>query len=344
MKIKSFFKVSVIAVSVAASFSASAGISIIDNEKGTFSIGGDVEFDLTADDYTDLAQDQDNNATAGGRILIDFSGERVLENGNFAAFKVNPLYKQQGGTALDDAWFKFGAKNDWNFTLGHFEAGDLSPAGQDTYVVDNSIYQADTARGRLDGSDITAGQVMFQKTMGAWGFELSSMIGANEGQDMDAIKTTDALIARPIVTWAGDMVSVAVGAEVNLVQDAYVNIDGSNASEWTGYGATTTIKVNDDLSFSLQAAFKDDNDADQLSAGIGAQYQNFFAKYIYGTTDGVTTAEEVTENVAYVSYRIPSILDLDNFDIYLAASYGSTEVNDQTTDETGGRIRFKYFF
>ena len=342
MKINNFFKMSLIAASVATSFSAFAGISIIDNEKGNFSIGGDVEFDLTADDYSEEASaDQDYNVTAGGRILIDINGERVLENGNFAAFKVNPLYKQQGGTGVDDAWFKFGAKNNWNFTLGHFEAADLSPAGQDTYVVAHSIYTADTARGRLDGSDVTAGQVMFQKTMGAWGFELSSMFGANEGQS-GTTKNKDAVIARPVITWAGDMVSVAVGAEVNLVTDAYVN-GTEDASDWTGFGATTTIKASDDLSLTLHTAFKDDNDADQLSAGIGAQYQNFYAHYLYGTTDG-TSATEVEEHVLYASYKVPSILDLDNFDIYLAASYGSKDVGSTSTDETGARIRFKYIF
>ncbi|MFT6987301.1 MAG: hypothetical protein ACJAT7_003155 [Psychromonas sp.] len=40
MKVNSFLKISVIAVSVATSLSAFAGISLINNEKGNFAIGG----------------------------------------------------------------------------------------------------------------------------------------------------------------------------------------------------------------------------------------------------------------------------------------------------------------
>ncbi len=38
-------------------------------------------------------------------------------------------------------------------------------------------------------------------------------------------------------------------------------------------------------------------------------------------------------------------MGLDNFDMYLGASYGTTKVDSGTTDkEYGSRVRFKYFF
>ena len=70
------------------SSAAHAGATF-DTPQGKLNFGGDVELDLTA------AQNSSNEAldAVGGRILLDVSGEHVKENGTFAGFKVNPLYK-----------------------------------------------------------------------------------------------------------------------------------------------------------------------------------------------------------------------------------------------------------
>jgi hypothetical protein len=331
----------ILAPSILALFVASAANAgqTFDTAAGSLYLGGDVEFDLTADNFSDA--DASDDQTLGGRLLIDIHGERVLDNGVFAAFAVAPTYGPSGGTGVDDAKFAFGVQHNWSLTLGHFEAADFNPAGQDTVVVPNTIYRGNDARGRASGS---AGQIMYQKSLGEVGFELSTLFGANE-DSLTTPKNKDAVIVRPALTWSNDTISAIVGAEINVIQDANVDAKGKDASDWIGYAASTSIKANDALSVTLNAAFKEDNDMDQLGLGIGAQYYNLYAHYQYGTTDIQGSSDEKEENIGYVSYKIPAVMDLDNFDIYLGASYGETKVGtDPSTDNLAGRVRFKYIF
>ena len=370
-------KLNVLVPSVLALFVASAAHAgaTFDTPQGKLNIGGDVEYDVTADNF---AENKDHNSTvadatdsqhADGRILLDINGERVLSNGNYAAFKLNPLWNQQGGTGSDDVWFGFGVKNDWGFKLGHFEAYDLSPAGQDTYVVGygDDIYRAKDGRGRNNNG----GQAMFTKESGQWHFELSTQFGetgattvsnlvsdaADEvnselgSERFSVVKNKDPLLARPVVAWTGDTVTVAVGAEINLVTDAYELRDAATGekesiSDWNGYGATTTIKATDDLSFTLRGAYRDADEWTDYSVGPGVQYQNFYAAYLFGKTDFDDTDVDVKTNVAYASYKIPAVMGIDNFDMYLGASWGNQKVagEELTNEELGGRVRFKYFF
>ena len=358
----------VLVPSVLALFVASAAHAgaTFDTPQGKLNIGGDVEYDLTADNFSEgHGADATDSQSLGGRILLDINGERVLSNGNFAGFKINPVYSPNGKYGSgEDSWFSFGVKNDWAVKLGHYEAYDLSPAGQDTYVVayGDSLYRAKDARGRAnDGS-----QAMFSKEVGQWHFEVSTLFGSDNGAydvfetsaDWDddsttpdaalVVKNKDPLLARPVVAWTGETVTVAVGAEINLIPDAYVtnDADRDDVSDWTGYGATTTIKATDDLTFSLRGAYRDADDFSQYSVGPGMQYQNFYAAYLYGETDidGSSDAD-VETNVVYASYKIPAVMGIDNFDMYLGASWGDQKIGDEdTTEELGGRVRFKYFF
>ncbi len=368
-------KLNVLVPSVLALFVASAAHAgaTFDTPQGKLNIGGDVEYDLTADNFSEgHGADATDTQSLGGRILLDINGERVLSNGNFAGFKINPVYSPNGKYGSgEDSWFAFGVKNDWAVKLGHYEAYDLSPAGQDTYVVGygDSLYRAKDARGRAnDGS-----QAMFSKEVGQWHFEVSTLFGSDNGlydseessgveitgvndegfvtgeaYSAGIVKNKDPLLARPVVAWTGDTVTVAVGAEINLIPDAYVtnDADREDVSDWTGYGATTTIKATDDLSFSLRGAYRDADEFSQYSVGPGMQYQNFYAAYLYGETevDG-SNDSDVKTNVVYASYKIPAVMGIDNFDMYLGASWGDQKVGDEdTTEELGGRVRFKYFF
>ena len=338
----------VLVPSVLALFVASAAHAgaTFDTPQGKLNIGGDVEYDLTADNFSEgHGADATDSQSLGGRIIFDVNGERVLSNGNFAGFKINPAYSTNGDY-LDgeDSWFSFGVKNDWAVKLGHYEAYDLSPAGQDTYVVGygDNLYRAKAARGRAnDGS-----QVMFSKEAGQWHMEVSTLFGDDNGMYDSAVveKNKDPLLARPVVAWTGETVTVAVGAELNLISNAYVDAAGEDISDWTGYGATATVKANDDLSFSLRGAYKAADEGDDFSVGPGMQYQNFYAAYLYGENENSDDVD--TEyNVVYASYKIPAVMGIDNFDMYLGASWGDEKVGDaDTTEQYGGRVRFKYFF
>lgn len=69
-----------------------------------------------------------------GRILIGLDGERLLDNKNYAGFTVQPLANIDGKVSLDDAAFYFGKKERWQFKLGRYEAYDMFPLNQDTFV------------------------------------------------------------------------------------------------------------------------------------------------------------------------------------------------------------------
>ncbi len=360
-------KLNVLVPSVLALFVASAahaGASF-DTPQGKLNIGGDVEYDVTADNFSEgHGADATDTQSLGGRILLDINGERVLSNGNFAGFKINPTYGTNGGYGSgEDHWFSFGVKNDWAVKLGHFEAYDLSPAGQDTYVADANmnLYRAKAARGRAnDGS-----QAMFSKEAGQWHFEVATLFGSDNNaydsdeaaQDIDGdgvatdpanvVKNKDPLLARPVVAWTGETVTVAVGAEINLIPDAYVtnDADRESVSDWTGYGATTTIKATDDLSFSLRGAYRTADEQKDYTVGPGIQYQNFYAAYLYGLNNPDGDDNNTKNHVVYASYKIPAVMGIDNFDMYLGASYGEIKADgEESVDQLGGRVRFKYFF
>ncbi|WP_320152038.1 carbohydrate porin [uncultured Tolumonas sp.] len=368
-------KLNVLVPSVLALFVASAAHAgaTFDTPQGKLMLGGDVEYNLDATHNNSDALVTDNQS-ANGRILVDIEGERALANGNYAAFKVNPTFDTNAVEGSgEDAWFGFGVKNDWGFKMGHYEAYDLSVAGQDTYTTGNEGYRAKLARGRASSGS----QVMLSKEAGQWHAEVSTLFGSDQAYTTSstesanlltgaittttvgsyhnvsgAVQNKDPLIARPVIAWTGDTVTVAVGGEFNLVSDAYTQgVDGANLSDWSGYGATTTVKVNDDLSLNLRGAYLNDVAGSSYSVGPGAQYQNFYVAYLYsknttdtdaalGTTDSHTKMNEV-----YASYKIPGVMGLDNFDMYLGASYGTTKVDSaDTVKDYGGRVRFKYFF
>ena len=97
-------KLNVLVPSVLALFVASAAHAgaTFDTPQGKLNIGGDVEYNLDAQNFgdTDTGSALGNTASdvqsANGRILLDFNGESFLANGNFAGFKINPVYTTNG--------------------------------------------------------------------------------------------------------------------------------------------------------------------------------------------------------------------------------------------------------
>ncbi|HAS26234.1 MAG TPA: hypothetical protein DCR64_12120, partial [Vibrio sp.] len=94
----------------------------------------------------------------------------------------------------------------------------------------------------------------------------------------------------------------------------------------------------------LRAAYasSDDEDADSMTAGIGAQYANAYVAVLYGEDGDSLDAEEIQ---VYASYKIPAVMDIDNFDVYLGAAYSEGEENGVDADDVfGAKIRLKYIF
>ncbi|GAL37609.1 putative glycoporin [Vibrio maritimus] len=364
---KNTFKLSLAAVLVSAAMGANAGISIVDNEQGNFSIGGDVEFDFN---FQDREGQENNEFNQSGRILLEFAGERITTNGHIFQVNVQPLMQSNGDVALDDAWFAFGAQDGWNLRMGRFEAFDMFPVGQDTFleysgdtsnelVADGApyVYQMKEARGR--GSD---GQIMYSQSFDNLYVELGSMIGDRSdlftggkyhGANIDQSKTKDSVLIRPVVGYQAGSFGIAASLETNLVKDAVVTTSGVDISDRMGYGVTANYTTAD-WNLIANFAYMDAVDEDNMTVGVNALYKGFGLGYIHANNEYENKKLTYTEGKAkvdtvYASYEFADVLAVDDFSIYLGAYY--TKVDDQTTakvfeedTDKGVRVRFKYFF
>jgi hypothetical protein len=347
-------KKQILAPTILALFVASAAHAgaTFDTASGTLNLGADVEFDYTSETDADLY--------SGGRILIDLNGMKALDNGYFVGFKLNPTWGQNGNAGADDIWIKFGEQSNWALQAGHFEATNLSPAGQDIYVNTGgtTMYRANFGRGRTGETDYSLddstdsvpgdGQLTFTKTMGdSATFELTA-------QSRDS---GNVVVLRPVITATpGDLVFLGVGAEFSAVGDESTDfartVSGTqtDATDWFGLGGYIGFNISDDLSLTARAAYLSDNRVetnafDAYTAGLNLQFKEFFIGALYGEGDADLAAEDTEELEVYASYRIADIMNFDNFDIYLGAGWSEAKVGGTTNDDTvGARVRLKYTF
>lgn len=368
------FKLSLGAVCVSFALSANAGISIVDNEQGNFSIAGNVELNFNyRDRESNPSGDQEFNQD--GRVLIEFAGEKYTNNDHFVGVKAQPLFESTGNVVLDDAYFEFGKKEGWAIKAGRFEAADMFPVGLDVFLeysgdTSNDLYtdgwaytyQMKEARGR--GSD---GQLMYYQTFGDLYVELSSMMGDRSNLFRDGVdgtyhgheidKSKDSFLIRPLVAYNMGQFRVAASMETNLVSNSVV-ANGVDISDRTGYGVTGNWS-NDEWSVNVNLAYLDAVDEKNLSTGINAVWNNFGIGYIYadneyenkeltGWVDG-----NVQVSTVYASYAFRDVLQVEKFDILLGSYY--TCISDELTrlqpdtnfsedEDMGARIRLFYAF
>ncbi|MCF4172333.1 carbohydrate porin [Vibrio sp. McD22-P3] len=372
---KNTFKLSLAAVLVSSAMAANAGISIVDNETGNFSIGGDVEFDFNYENFDrehPAAGESDYNFSQSGRILLEFSGERLTSTGHVFQVNVQPLMQSNGEVALDDAWFAFGAQDGWNVRMGRFEAFDMFPVGQDTFLEysgDTSndlvssdapyVYQMKEGRGR--GAD---GQIMYSQNFDNLYLELATMIGDRsvlfadkEYHNVQIKSSKDSLLVRPVVGYQAGNFGIAASMEANLIKDAVVvqGVDGDvDISDRMGYGVTTNY-TTDDWNLIANFAYMDAVDENNMSLGLNALYKGFGLGYVWAENDyeskkvGTYLDGKVNVDTVYASYEFADVLQVEDFSIYVGAYH--TKVNDKTVQQdvsedkdTGFRVRFKYFF
>ncbi|WP_019613931.1 carbohydrate porin [Psychromonas ossibalaenae] len=367
-----FFKISITAAAIAVSFTATAGINIIDNEKGIFSIGGDVEFDLNYQEKTNEAAGDDNSHfDQTGRILIELAGERNTDSGYLLKFKAQPLMDSSGVINLDDSWFSFGIKDSWEVKLGRFEAYDMFPVGQDTFLeysgdtandlyTDNAGYMYQVKEGRGRGGQ--TGQLMYSQTFGNLYTEVSTMIGDRSdlftdtyhGKEIEG--SGDSIIVRPVIAYQINNFRVAASMEANLVKDAITFVDGSegDVGNRIGYGLSANY-TQGDLSVNVNVAYLDAlNEADS-SLGLNVLWKGFGVGYIHGVNDFDAASGwhdgKIEVQTAYTSYEFADIFDVEDFSIYVGAYH--TNLSDKGVslasnfaegDDMGGRLRFKYLF
>lgn len=327
MKFNTFGKLSLSAVLVSTALAANAGISV-ENEKGLFTIDGDVEYDLNVVDEERANQDK-QDFSQSGRILVRIAAERAVANDHYLKVQVEPLLKSTGKVDLDDAFFAIGRQADWELKIGRFEAFDMFPVGQDTMLefAGTEPYRLKDARGRGD-----YGQVSYAKSFDKLYFEMGSLFEENNG-----VADQNAVFVRPVAAYqVVDSLRLAVGMEANLTADKE---DPDN--DYLGYAATVKYAVQD-FSLDVSYAYRDFDSTDREDSSIGAviQYKRFGLGHIYSQEE---TTSKRKMNTTWASYEIANVLDVEDFSIYLG-SYFSKVDNDADDQDIGVRVRFKYFF
>ena len=334
MKLNTLGQISLTAVLVSTALAANAGIKV-ENQRGLFSIAGDVELDFNVTD-----KERDNKSTQdisqSGRVLVDISAERQVANDHYLKVQAQPLLTSSGDVNLDDAWFAIGRDADWQLKVGRFEGFNLFPAGQDTMLdfATEEPYRANAARGRGD-----YGQVSYSQSFDKLYFELGTLFKQQEDKADKAEKADkNAIFIRPVIAFqATDSLRFAAGLEANLTSDK--NDENNN---FIGYGATVNYSVQD-FSLDLSYAYRDfdvTGTKEETSIGAVIQYQRFGLGHIYSQAD---TGSKEKMNTTYASYEIANVLDVQDFSIFLG-SYFSKVDNQHNDQDMGVRVRLKYFF
>ncbi|WP_407654891.1 carbohydrate porin [Brenneria populi] len=293
------------------------------NGFGDLKLYGDVEFNADAasnsGQLTSVKTSADNKNwkpgaserwDVNGRILIGLDGYRRQDNGDFAGFRVQPLANMNGSMGLDDAAFFFGKENDWQAKIGRFEAYDMYPLNQDTFIEYSGntandlyadgygyIYMMKEGRGR--SSD--GGNIMLSKSLGDWYLEVNTLFedgtslyadGEYHGNALENKKNV--IYVRPVAAWKGENLSAAVAVETNVVRNAYGYSDGSGAwrdqSRRTGYGATfgwnsLAKDPENGLQINLNSAYLDASDEQDLTIGVNGLWRRFELGYIFAHND-----------------------------------------------------------
>ncbi|EPQ0993341.1 carbohydrate porin, partial [Klebsiella pneumoniae] len=167
------------------------------NDNGELKFYGDVEFNLDGASRTGSLTSVKTSANKSwapgdkerwdinGRILLGFDGRRNGADGQYAGFSVQPLADMDGKMNLDDAVFFFGQQDDWKIKIGRFEAWDMFPLNQDTFIEYSGntandlysdgygyIYMMKEGRGRSS----SGGNLLFSKTVDNWYFEVNTLV------------------------------------------------------------------------------------------------------------------------------------------------------------------------
>ncbi|AYN28797.1 porin [Buttiauxella sp. 3AFRM03] len=309
---------------------------------GDLKIYGDVEFNMDAasrsNGLTSVRRSANTNWADGnnerwdinGRLLLGFDGYRRMENGQFAGFSAQPLADLTGDMNLDDAVFFFGQENDWKIKVGRFEAYDMFPLNQDTFVEYSGntandlygdgfgyIYMMKEGRGRSD----SGGSFLMSKTIDNWYFEFNTLLedGTSLYQDKsyhgnELTKDKNVAYLRPVISWSQDEFSVAAAMEAQVVDNAYGYKDANgqmvDQSSRTGYGLTMTwngLKSDPDngIVANFNTAYLDAADETDFTAGVNALWQRFELGYIYAHNDidkfDVNSAMDTCEDDCWIT-------------------------------------------
>jgi hypothetical protein len=355
-----------------------AGVNF-DTPQGKLSIGGNFEFN---EDFSHI-----NNSVASGtdaynnsgRVELNMAGEHDISNGMYGAFSLNPGWLINGNS-INDMWMGVGKKNDWFFKMGHYLASDVSPVGlgpgDDTWVGGYEMYTVNDAKGRASN------MATFSKFDGSMTYELTAVTaddfndhestlntlpGQNTtvngyiytGSGITSVKNRNPFVLRPVAAWNGGKIQAAVGGEFNMVTDAYIDANtGASLSKRNGFGGYVSYNFTEDFTALVRSAYLDAVAHNQMTAGPGFKYKNFYFGYLFGrehveadqqfatiTKDMHADAHEV-----YLSSVWKNFAGIDNMEFHAGGYWTQLLAKDEASTalakptDFGARFRIKYFF
>ncbi len=276
--------------------------------------------------------------------------------------------------------FYFGQENDWKIKVGRFEAYDMFPLNQDTFVEHSGntandlyddgsgyIYMMKEGRGRSDAG----GNFLLSKQVDNWYFEVNSLLedGTSlyqdaefHGRDMEQQKNV--IYLRPVIAYSQDEFSISAAMESNVINNAYgyTNSNGKfiDQSDRTGYGLTMTwngqkTDPENGIVVNLNTAYLDANNEKDFTAAANALWRNFELGYIYAHNtiddyaglikhdddDWIYNEGTYDIHTIHASYLIPDVMNMKNFNIYLGAYYSMINSdNDNAKNHTDNDDRY----
>lgn len=309
--------------------------------ENTFTLGGDVELDITAKDSDDHGSDFYH----GGRVKLNAVGEIKNEN-YFVKGVAQPLVPiNEGDIGIDDAYLQFGQGN-WDLQIGRFEGFDLMPLGKDKVVEHASdvlaggvdVYRANAARGRKD--DVLHG-ALHMNASDALKFELGAMAQKDGDEDFYAV--------RPAVVYSTGAFTIRAGFETITENTFGVSETDTDEHQTTGYGISASFAagpgsigagVAQRQSEMTAAGANTVDNPDVTTANVHYSSDAWGVGYIYSQED---VDSDPTLNTFYGAYTMP-LLGSKDASVTIAASTSKFDSNSGDDSTNAVRLRFNYAF
>lgn len=302
----------------AKSCAAAAALIAMGAAHADVSFNANIENDTT---YTAAKGATASDTSNGGRVELNVLAALAKSGDNFVNAKGTLLVKNDGTTAVDDAWIQFGnAKAD--LKIGRQEAADLFPLGKDTVFAGTnssaSGYRANKLRGRMaDGR--------FQGVLGlnaAPGLRLEvGLVTKKNHANTQADPQTEYGV-RPTAVYTTGPLTLRAGFE------SFKTVGGAQ----NGYGLSAGYAINSSTVVNVNHAKSSDLNAS--SNGVNLVAGAAGVGYVQDKTGAAK------QNTYYAAYTFP-LFDVKGASITPAISH-STSAGQESLNTF--RVRLKYAF
>jgi hypothetical protein len=295
------------------SCAAAAALIAMGAAHADVSFNANIENDTT---YTAAKGTTASDTSNGGRVEMNVLAALAKSGDNFVNAKGTLLVKNDGTTAVDDAWIQFG-NSKADLKIGRHEAADLFPLGKDTVFAGTnssaSGYRANKLRGRMaDG-----------RFHGALGFNAAPGLRLEMGVVTKKNGTTiNEYGLRPTAVYTTGPLTLRAGFESFKTTGAAQN--GYGLSAGYAINSSTVVNVNHAKSSDLNASSTGVN---LVAGAAGVGY----------VQDKTGTAKQ---NTYYAAYSFP-LFDIKGASITPAISH-STSAGQESLNTF--RVRLNYAF